>query len=278
MFKDRSLVIGTKHEKEKVIAPLLEEALGVSCFVKAGFDTDKLGTFTGEIERAHDPITTARQKCLMAMELSGCDLGIASEGSFGNHPSVFFASADDEFLIFIDKKNDLEIIARELSIETNFNGKEIENEKALLEFAESVQFPSHGLILRQSKSDKSNLIKGITSLKDLKNAFNLLSKKYNRVYAETDMRAMFNPSRMTVIESAAKKLVEKINSHCPECQTPGFGMTEAKKGLRCDLCKLPTNSILSHIYVCEHCQFTKEEMYPDKKTSEDPMHCDNCNP
>jgi hypothetical protein len=58
MFKGRSLVIATK--KEKVIAPLLEEALGIVCFVPEDFDTDTLGTFTGEIERKLDPISTAR--------------------------------------------------------------------------------------------------------------------------------------------------------------------------------------------------------------------------
>jgi hypothetical protein len=105
MFQDRKLIIATKHEKEKVIAPLLERALGVSCYVDENFDTDMLGTFTGEVERELDPIATARKKCLTAMELSNCDLGVASEGSFGPHPSMFFVNADDEFLIFIDKKN-----------------------------------------------------------------------------------------------------------------------------------------------------------------------------
>ena len=64
----------------------------------------------------------------MAMKLSKYDLVVASEGSFGPHPSIPLVPADDEFLLFIDKKNDLEIIARELSIETNFNGSEIKNE------------------------------------------------------------------------------------------------------------------------------------------------------
>jgi len=129
MFERRRLIIATKHHKEQVIAPLLEEALGVNCFVDESFDTDTLGTFSGEIEREQDPISTARLKCLKAMELNNCDLGVASEGSFGVHPSIFFASADDEFLIFIDKKNDLEIIARELSTETNFDGKKIRRKK-----------------------------------------------------------------------------------------------------------------------------------------------------
>lgn len=278
MFKGRSLVIATKHEKEKVIAPLLEQALDVVCFIQEGFDTDTLGTFTGEIERKLDPIATARQKCLLAMEVSNCDLGIASEGSFGPHTSLFFVSADDEFLIFIDKKNNLEIIVRELSTETNFNGSEIKHEQALLDFADLVKFPSHGLILRKSKTDNSDIVKGITNLEDLKKAFHLMLEKFSTVYAETDMRAMYNPSRMTVIKKAAEKLIAKVNSCCPQCNTPGFGVTEAKKGLKCSLCDSPTNATLSLIYSCQKCHFKKEEMYPHKKTTEDPMYCDYCNP
>jgi hypothetical protein len=278
MFKERRLVIATKHEKEKVIAPLLEQALGVQCFVQEGFDTDTMGTFTGEIEREHDPVATARQKCLLAMELSNCDLGVASEGSFGSHPSLYFVNADDEFLIFIDTKNNLEIIVRELSTETNFNGSEINSEQKLLAFADLVKFPAHGLILRKSKTDLSGIVKGITNLVDLKESFHSMLDDFSTVYAETDMRAMFNPSRMTVIKNATKKLVDKLNSCCPECHLPGFGVTDAKKGLECSLCGSPTNSTISFIYSCQKCHFKKEEMYPHKKTSEDPMYCDYCNP
>jgi len=278
MFKGRRLVIATKHEKEKVIAPLIEQSLGVFCFVEEGFDTDSLGTFTGEIERKLDPVATARQKCLMAMEASNCDLGIASEGSFGSHPSMFFVSADEEILIFIDKKSNLEIIARELSVETNFNGKEIKSEKELFDFAESVKFPSHGLILRKSKNDNSEILKGITDSNALKAGFNKLIRKSQSIYVETDMRAMYNPSRMSIIENAAKKLVEKINSCCPQCERAGFGVTEVKKGLECSLCGAPTQSTLSFILVCQQCNFTKEEMHPHKKKQEDPMYCDYCNP
>jgi hypothetical protein len=278
LFENRSLIIATKHEKERVIAPLLEKALGVSCFVKDGFDTDQWGTFSGEIERKQDPIATARQKCLKAMELSNCELGVASEGSFGAHPSLFFTSADDEFLIFIDKKNNLEIIARELSMETNFNGQEIKTETDLLNFAELVKFPSHGLILRKSKTANTNIIKGISDVSQLKKAFKELMNTSDSVYAETDMRAMFNPSRMAVIENATKNLVAKVNSCCPRCTTPGFGISEVKKGLKCNWCGLPTNSTLSFIYSCQKCNFTKEDMYPHKKRTEDPTYCDYCNP
>jgi hypothetical protein len=97
IFKNRKLLIATKHQKEKVIAPIVESELGVTCFIDNSFDTDILGTFTGEVERELDPISTVREKCLQAMKINNCDLVIASEGSFGPHPSIFFVNADDEF-------------------------------------------------------------------------------------------------------------------------------------------------------------------------------------
>ncbi|CAN5510883.1 hypothetical protein BH10BAC4_BH10BAC4_23470 [soil metagenome] len=105
MFKGRNLIIATKHQKEKVIAPIVQKYLGVNCIVAENFDTDIFGTFTGEVERADDPIITARKKCLRAMELTGADLAIASEGSFGAHPNFFFVPADDEIILLMDQKN-----------------------------------------------------------------------------------------------------------------------------------------------------------------------------
>jgi hypothetical protein len=212
MFEDRPLIIATKHEKEKIIAPLFEGSFGVKCFTPENFDTDLLGTFTGEIERGDDPITTMRNKCLQAMEVSNCDLGIASEGSFGPHPTAFFVYADDEFIIFIDKKNNLEIIERELSLKTNFNGTKVKTEKELTEFANSAKFSSHALILRKAKHDYTEIIKGINNWQTLTETFQLLINKYGSAYAETDMRALYNPTRMEVIETATKKLIKKINS------------------------------------------------------------------
>jgi hypothetical protein len=278
MFRGRKLLIATKHQKEKVIAPLLQKGLGVECIVANNFDTDILGTFSGEVERKDDPVTTARNKCLMAMELYDCDLGVASEGSFGPHPSLFFVHADDEMLLFIDKKNNLEIIARELSTDTNFSGEEVKTEEQLKTFAKRIKFPMHGLILRKAKDDYSDIYKGITDWGHLLNIFNQLLSNHGVVYAETDMRAMYNPSRMKVIEKATEKLVDKINTYCPQCNTPGFGITDRKQGLPCSNCGSKTRSTLSYIYTCQKCFYTKEEMHPNNKTEEEPMYCDRCNP
>lgn len=277
LFENRKLIIATKHQKEKVIAPLLEKSIGVQCFVNSGFDTDSLGTFTGEIERELDPISTVRKKCQLAMQLNNCDLGIASEGSFGQHPSILFTPADDEFIIFIDLKNKIEILSREISIKTNFHSKYISSTHELEDFAKNVLFPSHAIILRKNEYENLDVFKGITQMSELKSIFNLLNKKYGEVYAETDMRAMHNPTRMEVIESATKKLIKKINSCCPSCNFPGFDIVDYIKGLPCEQCNLPTQSTKKYIYGCLRCEHKTEQINLQKKY-ESPMYCDFCNP
>ena len=278
MFKGRKLLIATKHHKEKVISPILEKGLGIHCFVPENYDSDIFGTFSGEVERKKSAFETVRAKCLAAMEQFDCDLGIASEGSFGSHPSIFFAQTDDEFLIFIDKKNDLEIIVRELSLDTNFYGEEILNEEMLVDFASRVKFPTHAIILRSKPDDLTTIIKGITTTSKLEESYQHLMSVYGSAYAETDMRALHNPTRMGVIKIAAQKLLETIKTECPSCKMPGFSITDSKTGLPCSWCSTPTRSTLSFIYTCKKCSFSSEKMYPHQKITEEPGFCDSCNP
>lgn len=278
MFKDRKLLIATKHHKEQVIAPIFEKGLGVHCFVPEKYDSDIFGTFSGQVERKNTALETVKAKCLAAMEEFDCDLAIASEGSFGSHPSIFFAQADDEFLIFIDKKNDLEIIGRELSLETNFYGEKIYNREMLLNFANRIQFPSHAIILRTEADDLTSIRKGIRTNNQLEDAFKQIMNMHGSVYAETDMRALYNPTRMAVIKIAAQKLLETIKTECPSCKAPGFSVTDAKQGLPCSWCSAPTRSTLSFIYSCKKCFFSSEKMHPHQKITEEPGFCDSCNP
>jgi hypothetical protein len=277
-FEGRSIVIATKHKKQHAIAPLLEKELGVSCVVPENLDTDLLGTFCGEIERALSPIDAAIQKCMLAMELTGADLAVASEGSFGAHPLLYFLPADDELLVLIDKKNGLEITVREVSTKTNYNAKEISSEEDLLAFAQSALFPGHGLILKDKKEGYTAIAKGIVDAKELLETFRQFMATYGSVYVETDMRAHLNPSRMAVIEETTKKLIAKVKTTCPSCQTPGFGIKEATAGLPCENCKAPTKSTLYHVYACQKCNHTHEAYFPNGKQEEDPTYCDRCNP
>ncbi|HSV87803.1 MAG TPA: DUF6671 family protein [Bacteroidales bacterium] len=278
IFKGRVLVVATKHSKEKVMAPLLEKGLGVNCIVPHNFNTDILGTFSGEIERIDDPLTTLRKKCEMAAAITGFDLIAGNEGSFGPHPTLFFAHANDEMAMLLDLKNGLEIVERELNTDTNFDGSDVASEQELLSFAEKVKFPSHGIILKKAKTDYSVVLKGITSQDELMDSYNKIKDETGRAYAETDMRAMFNPMRMINIGKATIKLVAKVKSLCPACSMPGFGVVDALGGLPCSLCGMPTQSVLVHVYKCAKCGHSNELMHPYGKTHEDPQFCDFCNP
>jgi hypothetical protein len=278
MFQQRRLLIATMHGKEEVMASLLEKALGVVCVTPENFNSDSLGTFSGEVEREDDPLTTLRNKCKLAMEQFSCDLVVANEGSFGPHPVSMFLPADDELVMLMDAKNDLEIVARELSGATNFRGQEIKSEHELSDFAQRVHFPSHSIILRSGENDNRKIIKGIRDHATLSASFEELMQTYGSAFAETDMRAMHNPMRMKVIAAATEKLVAKIQSQCPQCHQPGFDVTDVQKGLRCLLCGLPTQSTLSYLSTCKKCSYTSEQKFPHGKTEEDPMYCSFCNP
>lgn len=278
MFKGRKLVIATQHGKEEVLAPLLEKELGVKCITASNFDTDQFGTFSGEIERAKGPTETARLKCTAAMERTGCDLAIASEGSFGPHPANPFVACDDELLVLLDKRNGLEIIAREISTETNFNGTLIQSEIDLNDFLRKAKFPSHGVIIKNAEDNFTQAAKGITNTDILESTIKEFLSKYGSVFIETDMRAMFNPSRMQVIQNTAVKLLEKINTPCPQCATPGFAVNEIRQGLPCEMCSFPTQSTLSFMWSCQKCKYFYEQIFPNQKQTEDPMYCSICNP
>lgn len=278
VFSGRKLLIATMHGKETVIAPLLEKHLGVTCIVPSNSDTDYFGTFTGEIERETDPLTTARKKCQMALEFGLCDMAIASEGSFGPNPLIPFMPADDEWLFFADKKNNVQAFAREVSTSTNFAGALVTNMDELMRFANKALFPSHGLIIRPSENDKLRIVKGITDKDTLQKLFLEYSAISGSAFVETDMRAMYNPLRMAVIEKATEKLVKKLTSTCPVCDTPGFSIADAKLGLPCETCNAPTKTPMYYILRCAKCGFESQEQPAHKKKFETPMFCDYCNP
>lgn len=278
MFAGRKLVIATKHKKEKVIGPILEQAFQINWHATAQLDTDQLGTFTGENERIDTALACARQKCLLAIAETGYDLAIASEGSFGPHPAMFFVSADEEIILLLDKKNGIEMVSHVLSTSTNYCGQQISTHDELQDFLTQAQFPSHAVIIRNAQHNFDSIVKGITDTDQLLSHFNNLLSAEGSVYMETDMRAMYNPTRMKVIEETTLLLVKKMNSLCPYCNFPGFEVTENAPGLPCSQCKLPTTSTRSAISSCKKCNYTVEKFFPKEKQFEDPTFCDYCNP
>lgn len=274
----KTLVIATMHKKELVIKPLLQAALGVKCVVSEGLNTDYLGTFTGERERYSDAVTTARYKCERAQDFVQGDIFVSSEGSFGPHPELLFAPISEEILFFTMPSAGLEIVVKHLSMNTNFGHVETEDLSEAKRFATSHQFPSHKLILSTMGSDGRIFRKDIGDENELAIAFNSLQSIHRTVRVETDMRAMNNPTRMKEIGVAAEKLVKRIQTACPKCKIPGFGISSVLNGLPCGVCGTPTASIRKLKCECNYCGHVLLIDPEHNRSFEDPMYCQVCNP
>jgi len=281
IYNNRVAILATMHNKEKVISPLLKEHLGINLIVPQGLNTDVFGTFTREIKRPDTQIITARLKAKKALEMYDEKIAIASEGSFAPHPLIPYIYANREIIIFLDQENDLEIIGEVFSMETNFNHQTISSLEESEEFAHKVGFPEHGLVISfdNISTGKTQFIKGITSKENLINSVEIAIKNTNgKFHIETDMRAMYNPTRMKNIALATQDLINKINSLCPQCHTPGFMINQKIPGLPCELCHQPTSLIKAVIFQCQKCGFTQQQLFPNNQEFADPSLCEYCNP
>ena len=281
IYNNRVAILATMHNKEKVISPLLKEHLGINLIVRKGLNTDIFGTFTREIKRPDTQIITARLKAKKALEMYDEKIAIASEGSFAPHPLIPYIYANREIIIFLDQENDLEIIGEVFSMETNFNHQTISSLEEAEEFAQKVGFPEHGLVISfdNISTGKTEFIKGITSKENLINSVETAIKNTNgKFHIETDMRAMYNPTRMKNIAFATQDLINKINSLCPQCHTPGFMINQKIPGLPCELCHQPTSLIKAVIFQCQKCGFTQQQLFPNNQEFADPSLCEYCNP
>lgn len=277
MYKNIEIVLATKHNKQIAIEKPFQEQFNANFFIPNGFDTDRFGTFTGEIERTKNPYDTVIAKATEAAVQFGFDYAIASEGSFGPHPLYFFAPCDIELISFVDKKNDLIITESEISSETNFGHIDLNKSEPYDSFLKKVKFGDHGLIVR-GLEDNQVIAKGVTDFKQLETIIQSAFNTYQKIRLETDMRAMMNPTRMNVIRQVATKLVQRIKNQCKECKTPGFGQKSYIGNLPCGVCKTETELyqfVKLHCLKCEHLEIQPRE---DGKVYADQQYCPYCNP
>lgn len=278
-YRGKKGVLGTLHQKEKAIAPPFYEELGLE-IVKLDIDTDRLGTFTGEVERQGSALSCARQKCLNALHESGLSIAVSSEGSFFPHPYIPFVPCDQEILYFIDREIDLELYVSRMSMETNYLKETLSDKSELARFCDQVKFPSHAVILRPSRPSEQVIFKGIQSQEELEQAF-LQSKRLasdGMCSIETDMRAHMNPTRMKLIGELAKSLAVRLRTFCPECAFPGFGEVDVARGLECKECGSETDLVKAKIMGCQRCSFQEFLPREDGLTMAEPSSCPFCNP
>lgn len=276
-YKDKSISLLTKHKKEEIIAPILEEAFGCQVKLAVGFDTDQLGTFTRETSRVDNQLDTARKKARIGMELMGSSVGIASEGSFGPDPFTGFIPWNRELVILIDNDLKIEIVGQAQGPGTHQQLLTSDWQEAA-EFATKIGFPAQQLVARPENEDDLRIRKDINEWKQFEYIFASLSAvtAAGKVFIETDGRAHGNPARRTMIAKASQDLIAKMQSFCPSCGLPGFWINERIPGLPCMHCGRPTRVMHAEVWLCNKCRAHEKREASDEWA--DPMFCDYCNP
>ncbi len=280
-FANEIAILATMHGKERVVAPLLEGALGVRVRVPGGLDTDRFGTFSREIERTGTQLDAARAKIAAAFALEpDARLGLASEGSFGPHPYIPFVPLGRELLVLIDRKTGFELIGHHASLSANSAHVVAASLAEAMAFAERIGFPDQGLIVMGADGEQPApehlLVKTIETVDDLQRSVEKAIDRCGAAFVETDMRAHRNPTRMRAIKRATLDLVRRYRSLCPECDRPGFAITERLAGLPCSWCGEPTNALRAEVMVCAGCAHRTER--PVEAATADPGQCNDCNP
>lgn len=274
-------VLATMHGKERVIAPILQRALGLRVAVSDGIDTDRFGTFSRDVERTGSQLDAARAKIAAAFAAAPeVNVALASEGSFGPHPYIPFVPLAREIVVLADRVRGLELVGHYASPTTNFGHAVVSDVAGAIAFGERVRFPGHGLIVVSIRDGQPApavaLIKDIRRLTDLSEAVERVIGACGAAFIETDMRAHRNPTRMRAIKRATLDLIRRFRSACPTCATPGFCITERTAGLPCSWCGEPTLAVRADVLSCAACGHRFERVV--NAVSADPGQCGECNP
>jgi len=278
-FAGRQAVLATMHKKESVIAPLLARTLGITLTVPERFDTDRFGTFTREIPRLSDQRTTAIAKATAALNATGADLALASEGSFSAHPTLPFLPSNLELIVLLDRRHNLEIVGHYRTSSVQARGQSVTTPEEATAVAEAWGFPDQGIIVRRTEHDTRTLYKDMSTSSELAAiSRKLLRGLFTRsIHLETDMRAHRCPARRESITQATLHLIEQCQHHCPRCDTPGFVVTDVVRGLPCHQCQLPTDRPRELVRTCQHCAYHTVTP-PEGPAAADPSACAHCNP
>lgn len=277
-FRGRRAGLATRHGKLAAIGPVLADRLGLMV-EPVDADTDRLGTFVGDVARPGDAVTTALAKARLALA-AGYTVGLASEGTFGPDPALPFLPLAVEHVAIIDTEIGISLVETRRSRHTNFAHAEVAPGEDIQAFLGGMGFPDHAIVVRAADWRPSDPYRsGIQDIGALQAALSWAAAlgATGRVRLDTDMRAHMNPTRMREIGVVAEALAERLASACPACFAPGFGRVDVVRGLRCEDCGTPTALVRAEIWGCVRCEHREERPATGHQWA-DAAHCPQCNP
>ena len=277
-YRDKTAVLTTMHEKLALIAPAMLTTIGLE-IRGIVLDTDRLGTFAGDIARQGTQWDTAVSKARLGMAFTGSNLGLASEGSVGPLAAMPFVTGTVELVVLVD--DTLGIVVGETAIDYTVAtvAADIAPGDDMSDMLQRGRFPDHGMIVRPACGPTSPLHKGIHNLEVLDRAIRecALASADRRARVETDLRAHHCPTRRPVIQRAASRLAARLAARCPSCATPGWGVVRVELGVPCGHCGYPVPIPNADVSGCVACttEHAKDRTY---LAYADPGQCEQCNP
>lgn len=268
--------MGTAHGKAGPLAPPFADVLGAELTTPAGLDTDRFGTFSGDVRRTRTALQTARAKARLGMDAGRLPYGLASEASYGPLPGSQLPG-HEEILVFLDDARGIEVVEGYRTANTPGSAHRLtapaEVPPALVD-----GLPGQGLVVRPAAADAAAvMVKGITDPAELEAAIRWVTRHSpdGAALVEPDLRAHHNPSRRSVLTRLATTMAHRLATPCPACAAPGFGHVASEPGLPCRACGARTPQTGAEIHTCAVCSHHRARPVPG---GADPLWCPECNP
>lgn len=287
-----SIAFATMHRKEAVVQHAFRRHLGVEVVAVPGLDTDRFGTFSGEVERKAGLVETARAKAEAGLAaVPGAAFALASEGAFGPDPALPFGAVGHECLLLLERGTGHAFVETRVFRKTVFaaldvvpdrQGPEGTGAGRLAAFLARVRFPRQALVLRRpdGRGGREVVAKGVASRADLRAHLDRLASERpgEGVEISTDMRADRSPNRRATLRVLACGFARRLAVGCPACGHAGFGLSRPSGALACAECGGPTTLAAGRVVACEACGHAEPHPRADGLASADPMWCPRCNP
>jgi len=252
--------------------------LDAEVLVAPDLDTDKLGTFSGEVPRPDALVETCAIKAEMVFKTMDVDCALASEGSYGPIERVPLTSCGVEIMAFVDRKRGLRLVETLATHRTNWRLQRFPaGDPAVPGILKAMGFPRYGVFVICS-SDMDHPIKGLETEADVLAAMDREARRSTDGLAVllADMRAHRNPTRMQVLRALSWKLAKRLQRLCPKCKVPGFGSIQSRRGLPCEACSAPTHWIDFEIDGCSVCGHAEARPRKDGRRTAPKLSCKAC--
>jgi len=214
------VLIATMHGKEEVLGPMLAN-LGFKVLLPLGYDTDALGTFSGDVRRPGTAFDAALEKARRACKATGVMRAVSSEGSYRPCQTLFPGATSAELLAFVDLENDFSCVEYLTDLPTRFvkgrvpadiNAPETQALLSAMDWptvkAMVVPFdPGFGVMPTQ-------VYKGLGDAASLEQAMQecAVHSSDGMVHLETDLRAHMNPTRMASVAKVGEHLANRLRA------------------------------------------------------------------